>query len=136
MMILGSDSETVPMNVQRHLLYWVRRCSILKLLHHLYGILVHADVGRILSERYYEGIQLIAYPPHGSAQLGAIVEALELIRHADAHRFRRVERHIKQIILANWSKRILGRYIPIGKICHLRKLPDVERSRRFQVWCY
>lgn len=124
------------MSVGRFLIYWARKCSVLHWLDWLFGELTDAVVSRTFGDRYYSGIQLIAYRPHGLAQLAAVFEALDLIRRTDKRRFLRVERHIKRIILANWSKRIIGRYIPFGKVCHLRKLPETERSRRFQVWYY
>ncbi len=59
----------------------------------------------------------------GSDRLGSLVpvaEALDLVRRQDRRRFRRVERFIRRIFLANWKT--FGTYYPVGRVCGLKAL--------------
>ena len=52
-------------------------------------------------------IQIAPMPPYKLNEATVIVDALELNRTKDPSRFRRIERHIKRITIAN-CRRFLG----------------------------
>jgi hypothetical protein len=100
------------------------------------GLVTRYVVHRSLGSRSYDGIRLLAYPPHGTESLNDVVEGLDLLREIDPRRFQRVKRCVKEIVVANWSVKIAGVYKPINRVCLLTKLPDLKDDRFALAYAY
>jgi hypothetical protein len=81
----------------------------------------------------WNGIRLMCEPGQ-QERLGQIVSALELLQRTDPHRFRRVQRFIKQIVLFRWRYR--GRYCIVGQICGIRPVHHASLSEEPVIHLY
>ncbi len=120
----------------RSLVYWLSKCLSRAVPLGVFDLLTNFVVSRALGSRPYRGIVLIAYPPHPVDALGELVDALELIRRTDGRRFRRVEQHLKYIVLASWRSDRLGVYSSISRTCTVRKLSPAAKSNPWSVYAY
>jgi len=102
--------------------------------HRLFQLLYLSIMALTSRSRPYRGIQLIAFGPYGVDTLAVVVDALELLRRSDPRRFRRVEQHIKRILLGNFKT--LGSYTAIGRICGLTYLSPPGAPNRLITYGY
>ena len=120
----------------RLIAYWWHTWFTWRIFCSLQSVLTHCVIIRSsFGSRVFNGVRLIAYPPHDLVTLNEVVEALELIQRIDPHRCRRVERHIQYIVLANWSPKRYAAYLARTKECRLRKLPVPENARFVKLLC-
>ena len=119
------------------LVYWCRTWRIALT---LYSLVTRFVLVRIIGCRMSYGIRLIAFPPHDFVTLNEVVEAVDLICRLDPLRFRRMQRHIKKVVLADWkwsrNPKTLARYVARTHECHVRKFPVPQNARFATVYEY
>ena len=122
---------------KRAILYWSDRFFGRRALHWPLGILQFVYVALFTGSRWsrpYSGITLIACRPLGLDTLSPIADALDLLHRVDLRRLKRVERHIKCILLGNFKQYAF--YDSLGRICGLRRRPDPDHSSPLAVYGY
>lgn len=125
---------------RRMFVHWCRTWLSWRVAFNWYILTIRFLFVHMLGCRICHGIRLIAYPPHDLVALTEIEEALELIHRLDPLRFRRAQRHLKAIVLADWKWRrnpkTLACYISRRHECHLRRFPIAQNARFAAVYEY
>lgn len=120
--------------------HWCRTWLTWRVAATFYCLVTRPFILRVFGYRMCRGIRLIAYPPHDLIALREIEEALELIRRINPLRFHRVQRHIKDVVLADWkwspNPKTLARYLSRTHECHFRKFPIAQNARFATVYEY